>query len=53
MKVSASGHRMLDFDDSYEDNRRMFIECLMKAGWTRKQASDEYKRIQAEGEELS
>jgi hypothetical protein len=48
MKVSASGHRMLDFDDSYEDNRKMFIDRLVKAGWTRKDASKEYERIQEE-----
>lgn len=39
---------MLDFDDSYEDNREMFIDRLVSAGWKRKDAVIEYKRIQEE-----
>jgi len=41
---------MLDFDDSLEDNRRMFVQRLMKAGWTRKDALAEYEKIQQDDE---
>jgi len=50
MKTSASGHRMLDFDDSLEDNRRMFVDRLIKAGWKKKEAEIEYQRLQDDDE---
>lgn len=53
MKISLSGHRMLDFDDSYEDNRKLFVQRLMRAGWIKKQAEKEYERIQSEEDDPS
>jgi len=36
----------LDASQSYEDNRDAFVERLIEAGWQRKEAVEEWIRIQ-------
>jgi len=40
----------LEFSQSYDENRETFIERLIVAGWGRKEAEQEWNRIQ-EGNE--
>lgn len=42
---------MMTPEDSYEENKKQFVERLMAAGCNRKEALDEWDRIQDEEDE--
>jgi len=41
----------LEFDQSYDENKKAFVERLISAGWNRKEAEQEWNRIQESDEE--
>jgi hypothetical protein len=41
---------LLDFDQSYEENKAVFVQRLVEAGWTEQEAAVEYERVQQEPE---
>lgn len=36
-------NNQLDFNDSYEENKRKFVNRLVEAGWDREEAEKEYE----------